>query len=351
MLSKIIEKDCKKILQNIKSKKFKGKKILILGGNSFLASYVQYSFFYGNIYNNLNCKISCISLNDLNKDISFLKKEKFFKFYKQDLTDQLNLKKFLEKKKFDFIFYFATYGQPEKWIGGLNKMITLNTSSLEIILKYSTKQNSSLLYFSSVDVYDLKNLKTKNNLINEQSPIGIPDNKNRIVYSSSKILGEILCNEYKEKYNLKINIVRPAHTYGPGQSIKDKRLISQLIKRAILEKKIYLFDKGESIKTWGYIGDITTMFLNIIGSGKKLIYNTSGNNYKSILEIAEIIKNHFKIKKIDFKKNENKIFLDNKKNIIKITSKKYFEEFKKFNQTNLKTGIKNLINWNKNRLN
>lgn len=351
MLNKIIEEDCKKILQNIKLDKFKKKKILILGGNSFLASYIQYSLFYGNINNKLDCKISCISLNDLNKDISFLKKEKFFKFYKQDLTNQVKLKKFLEKKKFDFIFHFATYGQPEKWIGELNKMISLNTSSLETILKYCIKQNSNLLYFSSVDVYDLKNLKTKNKLINENAQIGIPDNKSRIVYSSSKILGEILCEEYKKKYNLKINIVRPAHTYGPGQSINDKRLISQLIKRAIFEKKIYLFDKGESIKTWGYISDITIMFLNLIGSGKKLIYNTSGNNFRSILQIAKIIGYHFRIKKIYFKKNKDKTFLDKEKNIIKITSKRYFKEFSKFNQTNLKKGIENLINWNKGRLN
>ena len=41
MLDLIVKQDCEKILKSIKTNKFKKKKILILGGNSFLASYVQ----------------------------------------------------------------------------------------------------------------------------------------------------------------------------------------------------------------------------------------------------------------------------------------------------------------------
>ena len=52
-------------------------------------------------------------------------------------------------------------------------------------------------------------------------------------------------------------------------------------------------DNGRSVKTWGYIADITIMFLNIITEGKSLIYNTTGNNFVSIYQLAKIISKYF----------------------------------------------------------
>ena len=41
MLNSIVRKDCIRVINEINLKKFNGKKILILGGNSFIASYIQ----------------------------------------------------------------------------------------------------------------------------------------------------------------------------------------------------------------------------------------------------------------------------------------------------------------------
>ena len=147
---------------------------------------------------------------------------------------------------------------------------------------------------SSAAVYELP---IKNELINENSKLSVGSFDSEIVYANSKIIGEQLCRIYKEKFKIPVYIVRPAHTYGPGQNFKDPRIIPQLIKRAILSKYIFLLNKGNSVRTWGYISDITAMILNIIQFGKSSTYNVSGSDYKSILEIAKTISKIFNKKK------------------------------------------------------
>ena len=81
MLDPISNQDCHDILKIINLNKFKKKKILILGGNSFLASYVQAVLSF------VNCKIDSVSLN---KHKGILKKinNKNLNFIQADLNDE-----------------------------------------------------------------------------------------------------------------------------------------------------------------------------------------------------------------------------------------------------------------------
>lgn len=348
MHNNIIQEDLQFILKNVNLKKFKKTNILILGGNSFLATYIQAALDHGNL-NNLQCNITSLSLNKpkgLFKKI--YKSSKKIKFIKADINNEVSLKKILSKK-FHFIFHCATYGQPKKWDNQQFSTINLSTKILKILLEYSLKNKSKILYFSSADVYSSNNNIKK--LIDENYKIGLPEFSNRIIYSAAKIIGEQLCKIYKDK-GASVYIVRPGHTFGPGQDIFDQRIISQLIKRGMFENNIYLMNDGKSIKTWGYIADITIMFLNIIQNGKSLIYNTTGNDYVSIYNLAKIISKFFN-KKIIIKKTKQtyKSHVESGHEIIKLSSKKYFDEFKKFKKTKFEDGVKKLINWNINNNN
>ena len=96
----------------------------------------------------------------------------------------------------------------------------------------------------------------------------------------------------------------------------------------------------------------TIMFLNIIQKGKSLIYNTTGNNFVSIYQLAKIISKYFNNKKILIKNNKiMNSYVGSGNSIIKLSSKKYFNEFKKFKKTDFKTGVKRLIEWNINNTN
>ena len=335
MIDEIVAKDCLNIIKNIKLNKIKNKKILILGGNSFIGNYIQV------VLSQIDCKIVSVSLNKPKSIVSKIKK-KNFKFIKADLNDEKKTKKILNNK-FDFIFHLATYGQPKKWKQNEVSTINLNINLLKNILNHSVKFKSRILYMSSAAVYELPK---KNVLIKENSKLSIGSFDSEIVYANSKIIGEQLCRTYREKFNIPVYVVRPAHTYGPGQDFKDPRIIPQLIKRATLSKYIFLLDKGKSVRTWGYISDITAMILNIIQFGKSSTYNVSGSDHKSILEIAKTISKIFNNKKIQIK-NKDLSYINSKYTTLKISSKKYHLEFKNKFKTNFIDGIKRTIRWNK----
>ncbi len=335
MLDSIVKQDCENIIEKIKLNKFKKKKILILGGNSFLAAYTQA------VLSLIDCKIVSVSLNDRRGIIKKIN-NKNLRFIKADLNDDSKVKKILSKK-FDFIFHFATYGQPKKWINNELSTLNLNINLTKNILNHSVKYKSRILYLSSAAVYKIPK---DNKIIDENSELGVGQFDGEIIYSNSKIIGEQMCKIYKEKYKIPVYIVRPAHTFGPGQDLNDPRIIPQLIKRAIYSKNIYLYDRGKSVRTWGYVSDVSMMILNIVQFGKSFIYNVSGNDHKSILEITKIISKIFNNKKILLKK-KNLSYTNSKYTILKISSKKYNLEFKNKFKTNFINGINKTIKWNK----
>ena len=337
MINRVVEKDCKYILKNTNLTKFKKSKILILGGNSFIASYLQASLRF------VNCDITSVSLNKPRGLFKEIYQNSKIKFYKFDLNNKKNLKKLLNKK-FDFIFHCATYGQPKKWDNNELSTINLNINVLKSILEHSIKFKTRILYLSSALVYAIP--KKKSQIISEDSEKGVGKFPTEMIYASSKLIAEQLCEIYKKRYNLPIYIARPGHTYGPGQNLDDPRVIPQILKRAIKENKIYIYDKGKTVRTWSYIADVTIMLLNIIQYGKSTIYNVSGKDHKSIYEICESISKIFNIKNI-ITKNRNLKYTYSKDTTIKLSSKKYNTEFNHKSFITFKQGIERMIEWNR----
>lgn len=340
-----VENDCIQVISSISLKKFNKKKVLILGSNSFLASYITAVLAQANHKLKLKTNLYCCSKNkphSMFKEIYKINKN-FIDFKKIDLEKVNNFKKKILNKKYDFIFHCATYGQPEKWLNNFSSTIILNTLVLEELIKYSIKNKSKLMYFSSADVYE-KN--TSGKLINEKSKLGSPEDSYRSIYSLSKIMGEKICKYYEKNYNYKTYIVRPGHTYGPGQTIHDRRFISQVLNRAINEKKVYIFGNGKSIKTWCYISEVASMIFNVIQFGKSNIYNLVGKDFFSVEEIAKEVSKQTNVK--FFKKKIKNQFVSKDYSQVKLSSKKYHREFnKKLKNINLSNGINKFIKWSK----
>jgi dTDP-glucose 4,6-dehydratase/UDP-glucuronate decarboxylase len=335
-LDTVVKEDCDYILKKVKTNKLKNSKVLILGGNGFIATYIQA------VLVSINCNITSVSLNKPKGLFKAIYKKNKIKFIQMDLTNEKKFQKLL-KNKYDFIFHCASYGQPKKWQYNQLSTINLNTNTLKFILDHSVKYKSRVLYLSSAAVYETtKNQKT----INESSPLGIGKFTGEIIYANSKIIGEQLCKMYKKKYKIPVYIIRLAHTFGPGQDFKDPRFIPQVLRRALLEKKIYIYDKGKSIRTWGYIADMTIMLLNIIQYGKSLTYNVSGKNHKSFFEIAKSISKFFSNMSVKIKKKKLS-FTSPKPSVLKISSKKYHQEFINTDQVNLLSALSKMIYYNK----
>ena len=341
----IVELDCLRILSNVNLKNFSNASVLILGANGFIARYIQSTLSFANINYNLKCRVYSSSYSKPKNFLkSIIKKDKKFKFIKADLNNAVDLQKF-SNKKFDFILHCACYGQPSLWMKDQLSTINLNTLVLKFFLDKSKKDNSSILFFSSADVYG--HVNTMKKPITENYNFENTSNLNRSAYGGSKRIGESLCRYYRDKFNVKAYSVRPAHTYGPGQGINDKRAISEFIKKGIFNKKIDMLDTGRSIKTFGYISDITEMFFNIIQFGKKTEYNTTGQDYVSILDLATTIASNLDDIKITIpKNNSNLLHIGSDIDQVIISPERYKNEFKKLDFVSFENGIRNVVNWN-----
>ena len=347
MFNSIVKVDCIKVIRNINLKNFKKKNILILGSNGLLGSYILATLSLSNKLLNLKCNIDCYSFNSpkgISKDV--IKDDNRVRFFKKDLNT-IKSKDFF-KKKYNYIFHCATYAQPSLWMRKINSTINLNINFVKILLDLSKRDNSNFMFFSSVDVFGIKR---NNNIITENHSIENSVFNFRSPYGRSKKIGEALCEYYRKKFGLNIFVVRPAHTYGPGLSLKDKRAMSEFMKKGIKDKIIKLKDDGRAIKTYGYISDITEMFLNIIQYGKSMTYNTVGKDFLSIKNIANLIGEKLNVGVKTGKKNKNDLHIGSDASKVLISSKKYCLEFKKKKFISINSGIENTINWNLSDLN
>lgn len=336
MIKKIIEADINYIIKEINYKKFKNKKILITGCNGLLGKYLTIFFCIINQKYNNNNKIYIISKNKLSKDIKIYK-DKNLIFFKKDLS-----KKFNFKKKVDFIFHAACYGQPGKWIENKINTINLNVFTTKTLLDIAKINNARFIFFSSLDIYGKI---TKYQIPIKEEYEGLLNSTSSLAaYGESKRLGETLCSIYRNDFKLKIYIARVFHTYGPGITASDKRVIADFIKMALFKRKIKLFDLGKDIKQFGYIRDIILKILNIILFGKSLVYNVAGKSTLSILKLAKIIAKELNINKIIISKNNySKKYISKINKIIKANTTKYDREFGVMKEMNMENGIKNII--------
>ena len=179
--STILNDDFQYILKNLNLKRIRKKKILILGGNSFLAAYLQA------ILGLVGCDITSVSLNKPKGLIKSFYKKFNIKFFATNLTNEIKVKNLL-KKKFDYIFHCASYGQPQKWIGNELNTVILNVNLLKLVLEHSKKFNSKILYFSSAAVYDLPKSRK---VISEKSSLGVGKFFGEIMYIIQKLLEKI----------------------------------------------------------------------------------------------------------------------------------------------------------------
>ena len=112
----VLEEDFKSLLKINSLKKFRNKSILILGANSFLMTYIHFVFFHLNFFKKYRTKIFSYSKNRPRVFLkNFLSKDKNHYFYKKDLTNVKVIKNIV-KRRYDYIFFAATYGQPQKWM-------------------------------------------------------------------------------------------------------------------------------------------------------------------------------------------------------------------------------------------
>ncbi len=305
--------------------KLRNKTVLVTGASGLIGSNLIAFISYLNKKNKLNIKIIAVIKSKIE---SWHEQANFIKYYKLDLSKK-NIKSNLS---FDFLIHCATYAQPKKFLQYPKETVLLNIKTLFDLLDLCKKNNATILFLSSAEVYgeaDQKHIPTDETYFGSVNTLS-----DRAIYAESKRLAETICYLYSR--DITIKIARVLLTYGPGLKYDDQRVISEFIKRAQNEKVITMMDSGNAYRTFCFISDMVEMLLNVLLNGKNSVYNLCGKDTINIHRLAKIISNISSAELINKKNNE---FISGTPSKSIISNERYLAEFAKKSFVNLKDGL------------
>jgi ADP-L-glycero-D-manno-heptose 6-epimerase len=116
------------------------------------------------------------------------------------------------------------------------------------------------------------------------------------VYGESKLEFDNFAMDFASKHDVEVIGLRYCNVYGPGEDRKGKRMsmIGQLIKTIMNDETPVLFENGQQLRDWAYVGDVVKANIAAWQScpSKGEIYNIGGGQSTSFNRILEIINNH-----------------------------------------------------------
>jgi UDP-glucuronate 4-epimerase len=179
--------------------------------------------------------------------IQLLKRNKNYKHYKIDITDQINLKKVFKNHLPDKVVNLAAQAgvrySIENPLAYINSNIVGFANILENCRQYKVKH---LVYASTSSVYGA----------NTKMPFSEHDNANHplSVYAASKKSNELMSHAYSYLHHLPTTGLRFFTVYGPWG--RPDMALFKFTKNILEEKFIDVFNHGKHTRDFTYIDDI-----------------------------------------------------------------------------------------------
>jgi len=345
-MNNIVKEDCLNILDKVDFQKLKNSSVLLAGSNGLLGRYIATTVYFANKLHDINCKLYCMSLHGPNHEIKELTdNDNNIVSVKADLSTPFQF-----DDKVDYIFHAACYGQTSAWMKDKLKTISLNVDATRTLLELAKKHDSKFLYFSTLDVYG--NIPEDLVPVQESYTGNVSTTATRSAYGESKRLGETICTVYRNELGVNTYIARIFHTYGPGITIDDERVIGNFIRKALVDKHIRMLDQGNNVKTFGYVADTVYMLLRIILDGKSLVYNVGGITKLSIRELADIVSTFCGNVPVSIQENIAKLeHVIGSNPYVGGDISKFESEFGKVNHVDFKEAVRRTVEWNKSKFN
>jgi nucleoside-diphosphate-sugar epimerase len=190
----------------------------------------------------------------------------------------------------DYIVHAASQASPKYY--GVDPAGTLLANSLGThnILELARAKNArGVLYFSSAEVYG--NLPAAESPIPESAVGKLDPLAPRSCYAEGKRFGESLCAAWHRQYGVRVKIVRPFHTYGPGMAADDGRVFSDFVADVVAGRDIMMKSDGRAVRAYCYLADATLGFFTalLLGADGEA-YNVGNLSAEaSVLELADML--------------------------------------------------------------
>lgn len=282
-----------------------GKTVLVSGANGFIPSYIVEVLLYLNDNNFVEETIQVIGIarnaEKANHRLSHLQNRSDFRLIITDISQPIVI-----SDDIDIIIHAASQASPKYFnidpVGTL-KANTIGTANLLELSK--EKEIDKFLFISSGEVYGVVN---SSRLIDESDTGNVDITNVRSCYAESKRVGETMCVSWGHQFGFHVNMIRLAHTYGPGVSLNDGRVFADFVRNVLDEQDIQLNSDGSAKRCFLYITDmIRALFYVLFYGSDGDAYNISSQKETSILELAMLMKSICHNKKLEIKFNSESL--------------------------------------------
>ena len=285
--------------------KSKQKKILVLGGTGSIGK----SLIPKLISNNFHCL--SISKKPFNENL--------INNIQCDITEFKKLNKIINKQKPDVIIHLAGLVGNIKCEKNPKNAILTNVIGTLNVLNASIKLKPKIIFISTGEIYG----KTKNKA-SEKSNLR-PTN----VYGKTKMLSEILIQNFTKNYQIPSIILRLSYCYSENLS---KKGFSLMFKNAIMGKKIQIFGGDQTVNLL-HIDDAVDAIIKSIDYKKSGIFNIASSETYNLISIIKKL-NKIMNQKIDyellpyrgFEVKTSKLNINHSKKTLKFTPSKKLDE-------------------------
>ena len=267
------------------------------------------------------------------------KKFKGFKFKKIDISNRNDISRLFNKEKFTHIINLAAQAGVRFSIENPMPYVESNLIGFFNILDLSrTSKIDHLIFASTSSVYG----------DSKKFPLKETDNTDRPLsfYAATKKSNEVMAYSYSNIYGLPCTGLRFFTVYGPYG--RPDMALYKFTKSIINKNRIELFNKGNHIRDFTYVDDVTESIVKLINKPSKEkipfeIYNIGNSKPEKLKLFLSIIEKtlgiNAKVKLVKLQQGDvHKTHADTKKILKKINYKP---------RTKINEGISKFINWYK----
>tara|TARA_Y100000590_G_scaffold464455_1_gene633948 strand:+ start:1859 stop:2827 length:969 start_codon:yes stop_codon:yes gene_type:complete len=314
--------------------------VLLTGCAGFIGSQLSIKLISENIkvygIDNLNNYYDVKLKKDRLQEIRKKDKKKLFQFKKIDIRSKKNLINFLRKKNIKFVINLAAQAGVRYSIKNPKDYLTNNVNGFFNLLEVCRELKiKNFIFASTSSVYgNIKRFPLKENF-NPNRPIQF--------YAATKIANEVMAHSYSHLFNIKCIGLRFFTVYGPWG--RPDMALFKFTENILSKKKIKVFNYGNHIRDFTYVGDIVDGVYNLIKNYKKQkkynIFNLGNNKPIKLSKYINLIEKNLKMK------SKKKYISLQKGDIVKTHSDSTLakKNFSFLPKTTPETGIKKFVEW------
>lgn len=271
------------------------------------------------------------------RNLENAKKSKKVKILQGDIFNPMDVNKATEGV--DYVYHFAgmlLLSSAKDPRGCLRDNINGMFNLLEILIERKIKK---LIYSSSISIYGSSKKKV---LMKEDYPFN-----NRTMYGASKIVGEQFCRVFHDMEGLNYLALRYSSVYGPRQHYEGlyPRLIMESLDRIEKGLSPQIQGKGDEVQDFIYVGDVVEANLLALKSDvNDEAINIASGKPSTVRELIQTLVDLTNPKLgIEYLPASGKISVPYR--WFSIEKAKKLLKFRP--ETDLKTGLRELIEWKK----